>query len=153
MRWMRGAVPCARRTRSCFASGAIIEREVPSQINYEELTDIDFVLDEPDFTTAVRLAKAVNASLGEDVARARTASTVSMQLPASMQGRFPEFAAAVEDVSLEMDSTARVVINERTGTVVMGGEVTISASPSERRRRGATYFFFIFLRSRDPSHS
>jgi flagellar P-ring protein precursor FlgI len=109
------------------SSGAIIEREVPSQINYEQLTDIDFVLDEPDFTTAVRLAKAVNANLGEQVAQAKTASTVSMQLPAAMHGRFPEFAAAVEDVSLDMDSSARVVINERTGTVVMGGDVTISA--------------------------
>ena len=108
-------------------SGAIVEREVASALDYAKIDVIDFVLDEPDFTTAVRLADAVNNSFGGAVAMASSASTISMNIPKSMQGRFPQFAAAIEEVDIQVDAPARVVVNERTGTVVIGSDVGISA--------------------------
>jgi flagellar P-ring protein FlgI len=107
--------------------GGVVEREVISALDYATLETIDFVLHDSDFTTSARLSEAVNAAFGGDVAFAVSASTVRLDIPKELQGRFPHFAAQVESVQLEIDKPARVVINERTGTVVMGADVQISA--------------------------
>lgn len=107
------------------AGGAIIEVGAPS-LDYSALTEIDFVLRSPDFTTAARLAEAIDTDFGSDVAKPTSATTVSLTLPEDYKDRFPEFAARVEAVELEVDAPARVVVNERTGTVVMGADVKIA---------------------------
>lgn len=114
-------------TSGRIASGAIVEREVLSSLNYDEATQVDFVLKEPDFTTALRVEEALNAVLGEGVAHATTSATVVLSIPKDFVGKFARFAAAIEVVDVEIDAPARVVINERTGTVVMGADVRISA--------------------------
>lgn len=108
-------------------NGAIVEREVASTLDFDTLETVDLVLSDPDFTTATRLADAIDAAFGADVAAARSSATVQLTLPADYKQRFPEFAAKVEAVELEVDVPARVVVSERTGTVVMGADVRISA--------------------------
>lgn len=108
-----------------IASGAIVEVGAPS-IDYSAISSIDFVLRSPDFTTAARLAEAIDTDFGSDVAKPTSATTIQLTLPSEYKDRFPEFAAKVESVELEVDAPARVVVNERTGTVVMGADVKIA---------------------------
>ncbi len=107
--------------------GAIIEREIASSVDWTTASTVDFVLREADFTTAARFAASVDTAFGSEVATAISASTVRLTIPADRVGAFPEFAAQVEAVSVEVDSPARIVVNERTGSVVMGADVRVSA--------------------------
>src|SRR6185436_1714304 len=105
-------------------NGAVVEREVP---NVLDPTAVTLMLQRPDATTAVRLAEAVNgAGEGTTLARAVDPSTVTVTVPASYQARLMEFIARIESVRLTVDSPARVVINERTGTIIMGSHLRIS---------------------------
>lgn len=112
-------------TTGRIPGGAIIEIGAPS-IDYDALETIDFVLRSPDFTTATRLAAAIDEAFGSDVAKTTSATTITLTPPADYDDRFPEFAAMVESVELQVDAPARVVVNERTGTVVMGADVKIA---------------------------
>lgn len=85
-----------------------------------------FVLHTPDFTTASRAAAAINQALGESLASAVDASAVAVLLPEALRSHPVEFMARLEAIAIEPDRRARVVINERTGTVVAGGDVRIS---------------------------
>ena len=113
-------------TSGMVPAGAIVERENDNALDYDSLETVEFVLDRPDFATADALAEAVNTEFGGEIARAVSASTVAMAVPDDLVGRFPRFAARVESVEVALDAPARVVISERTGTVVMGGEVGIT---------------------------
>jgi flagellar P-ring protein precursor FlgI len=86
---------------------------------------IAFTLKDPDFVNAGRLARAINADLGPDAAHALDSATVSVRVPASYRGAVPDLIARLEPLSVDIDAVARVVINERTGTVVVGGAVRI----------------------------
>ncbi|NEX63021.1 flagellar basal body P-ring protein FlgI [Noviherbaspirillum galbum] len=87
---------------------------------------LTFVLAEPDFTTASRVARAINAAIGEDIADPRDAAGIDIRVPDRGGRRLGDFLAAVENAQVEPDRRAKVVINERTGTVVAGGDVRIS---------------------------
>lgn len=87
---------------------------------------VTFVLNEPDYTTASRVVAAINAQVGLGLARARDASGIEIDIPELLQQDTVAFLARVENVAVEPDRRARVVINERTGTVVAGGDVRIS---------------------------
>jgi len=108
-------------------SAAIVEREVASAPDLGKASEVEYTLSKPDFTTSSRLATAIDAAFGKELARAATASTVVITVPPEFADRFPEFAALVEAVELDIDAPARVVVSERTGTVVMGADVRISA--------------------------
>jgi flagellar P-ring protein precursor FlgI len=84
-----------------------------------------FKLADPDFTTAARAALAINASLGAAVARARDAEAVEIDAAGEWSRQLPELLVRLEKVMVEPDRVARVVVNERTGTVVAGGDVRI----------------------------
>lgn len=84
-----------------------------------------FVLANPDFTTATRVAAAINQALGVEVASARDASGIEILIPEDVRDRPVPFLAKVESVWVEPDRRAKVVINERTGTLVAGGDVRI----------------------------
>ena len=88
--------------------------------------NVTFVLQEADYTTASRVAAAINSQLGETVAEARDASGIDIQIPLASRERPVAFFARLESVMVEPDRRAKVVINERTGTVVAGGDVRIS---------------------------
>jgi flagellar P-ring protein precursor FlgI len=104
-------------------NGAIVERE-PST-DFLKSHQLLLVLNNPDFTTALRMAQAVGKSLGTDT-RAKDASTVEVRVPDSYLSNPVELIAAVEQVSLVPDMSAKIVVNERTGTIIMGSQVRIS---------------------------
>ncbi|MDB5897741.1 MAG: flagellar P-ring protein [Ramlibacter sp.] len=87
---------------------------------------VTFVLNEPDYTTASRVVAAINSQVAAGIARARDASGIEIEVPAPQRQETVSFLARIENVSVEPDRRARVVINERTGTVVTGGDVRIS---------------------------
>ncbi len=107
-------------------NGATVERPAPTA---EPGTQLRLQLRHADFSTAVRIAAAVNrkfAGDGEPAARADNAALVSVRVPEAFASRPAEFIAELEQLTVETDRPARVVVNERTGTIVMGKEVRIS---------------------------
>jgi flagellar P-ring protein FlgI len=87
---------------------------------------ITFVLHDPDYTTANRVAAAINSQVGDGLAQAHDASGIEVRIPDAFRSRPVSFLARLESVMVEPDRRAKVVINERTGTVVSGGDVRIS---------------------------
>ena len=85
-------------------------------------------LNTPDFSTASRLAAVVDGALGVGSARAIDPATVTITVPAHFKGNIPELMARIEPLPVDSDMPARVVINERTGTVVIGSLVTLGAA-------------------------
>lgn len=112
-------------TVGSIPNGATIEVGVDAPVVGPQNT-VTFVLSEPDYTTATRVANAINASLGSSLAEARDGSGIEIRVPESRRARLTDFLTAVENVQVEPDRRAKVVINERTGTVVSGGDVRIS---------------------------
>jgi flagellar P-ring protein precursor FlgI len=104
-------------------NGAVVEREVPNAL---DPTAVTLMLQRPDPTTAVRLAEAVTRAGEGGVARAIDPSTVTVTVPPAYQTRLMEFIARIETATLNVDTPARVVINERTGTIIMGSQLRIS---------------------------
>ncbi len=107
-----------------LAGGATVERELDYAIERKDVFEV--ALRDPDFTTARRVAKAINRELGEGLAMAPDPGTVRVQVPPHFHGDVVSFLASVEAVDVSPDRAARVILNERTGTVVMGEQVTIS---------------------------
>jgi flagellar P-ring protein precursor FlgI len=87
---------------------------------------LTFVLSDPDFTTANRIASAINTQLGSPLAHARDAAGIDIDVPTGQREQLVGYIARIENVAVQPDRRAKVVINERTGTVVAGGDVTIS---------------------------
>lgn len=106
--------------------GAVVEVGLVAAEAMAPTTQVTFVLNIPDYTTASRIAAAINAQMSDAVAEALDASGVAIWLPQAQQARPVSFLARLESVAVEPDRRARVVINERTGTVVSGGDVRIS---------------------------
>lgn len=107
-----------------ISGGAIVEREVDMELN--ERKDITISLRHQDFSTAVRLAGAINNSLKMNLAFAEDSGTISLSIPEEYQKRVVELIASIENLDIAVDAPARIVLNERTGTVVMGENVRIS---------------------------
>lgn len=103
--------------------GAIVERAVPTPVGQDQVVSI--VLLQPDFSTASRVAEAINRALGAAAAVAVDAARVDVRLPADYPGGVTAFVSRVESLGVRPDAAARVVVNERTGTVVIGGAVRI----------------------------
>lgn len=103
-------------------NGAIVERDVPTQLAGNGT--ISLALTQPDFTTASRISEAVNGRFGY-ISVARDPGTVDVTVPQEYRGDLISFVAAIEELPVVPDNAAKVVINERTGTIVMGSNVTI----------------------------
>jgi flagellar P-ring protein FlgI len=112
-------------TVASIPSGATIEVGLANDIRSEK-GSVTFVLSEPDYTTASRVAAAINAHIGNSVALARDAAGVEVQVPFHWRDRLTDYMMEIENVMVEPDRRAKVVINERTGTIVSGGDVRIS---------------------------
>ena len=106
-------------------NGARVEVDVHAEIPATQ-NSLTFVLNDPDFTTANRMAAAINQRLGAALANARDAEGVDIAIPTDQRGQLVAFISRIEGVEIQPDQRARVVINERTGTVVSGGDVRIS---------------------------
>ncbi|WP_240435112.1 MULTISPECIES: flagellar basal body P-ring protein FlgI [Ralstonia solanacearum species complex] len=112
-------------TVGSLPNGATVEVGVNAEMLSLTQT-VTFVLADPDYTTANRIASAINGQVGGGVARARDASGIEIRVPDSQRDQLVSFVAKLENVTVEPDRRAKVVINERTGTVVSGGDVKIS---------------------------
>jgi flagellar P-ring protein FlgI len=104
--------------------GALVEREVRLDLN--SLRQLTLSIHEPDFTTAARMTDAINALFYDHIAAAKDAGTVQVKVPMAYLGNVVELVSMIEKLDVRPDLAARVVINERTGTVVMGENVRIS---------------------------
>ena len=105
-------------------NGAIVEREVPS--DYTAGGQVALLLREPDFTTAQRITDVINRAYGV-VAYTVDAGRIEINLPGQYVQAPAAFLANMEKLEIEPDTAAKVAINERSGTVVMGGNVRISS--------------------------
>ena len=106
-------------------NGGILEREIPT-LGMDERSMLVTLLS-PDFTTSSRLAEAINEMFGTDLAAAQDAGSVIINVPEeySSRGEIVKFIAEVESVTFVPDNRARVIINERTGTIIAGGNVSL----------------------------
>ncbi|TVQ76246.1 MAG: flagellar basal body P-ring protein FlgI [Bradymonadales bacterium] len=105
-------------------SGAVIETELP--FDFTRLTNLTYSLKNPDFTTANRIAAVINRQLNGSYAAANDSGTVRVRVPDQFKGRVVELVSSIENLAVRPDTVARVVVNERTGTVVVGEDVRIS---------------------------
>lgn len=112
-------------TAGRIPDGALVERELPNVL--AERTQLKLNLQKPDFTTAARIAATVNEKFKSQVASSTDPGSVVIGIPSGYQGRTVEFVAELERLEVRPDSIARVVMNERTGTIVMGENVRISS--------------------------
>jgi flagellar P-ring protein precursor FlgI len=107
-----------------IVNGAVIEREIPFEFNDQK--DIMVSLHTPDFTTVIRVQEAIDRHFGADIAEALDPGTVRIRVPGKYQGNVVALVADLETIGVQPDAPARVVLNERTGTVVIGSNVKIS---------------------------
>lgn len=103
-------------------NGAIVERDVPVQlVNNGSIT---LSLSQPDFTTASRISNAIDNQFG-GIASARDPGTVVVNVPEQYTGNLVGFIAALEELYITPDQIAKIIINERTGTIVMGANIAV----------------------------
>jgi len=111
-------------TAGRIPNGALVERELPNTLAGKSVINLN--LHDADFTTASRIVAAINAKFRSPVAASKDPGSVSLTIPEAYANRAVEFVAALERLEVIPDAQAKVVLNERTGTVVMGENVRIS---------------------------
>jgi flagellar P-ring protein precursor FlgI len=109
-------------TVATIIGGALVEREIPATLVRDQA--IEFLLREPSFTSAARMAAAIN-EVYPNTAEALDATSVKVQLPLNAQSRPIDFIARIEAIEMEPDAPARIIINERTGTIVATSRIKI----------------------------
>lgn len=110
-------------TTGTIPGGATVEREIP--IDFDKKQSIRLGLRNPDFTTSARIEKIINEELGGKYASAKDSSTVDLIIPVHYQQNVVQLMAILENFKVNTDQIAKIVINERTGTIVAGGEVLL----------------------------
>jgi len=111
-------------TAGTIPNGALVERELPNVLAGKSKLRLN--LNKADFTTAARIEAAVNGKFGPQIATTTDPGSVILTIPESYANRTVDFVAALESLEVRPDNAARVVLNERTGTIVMGENVRIS---------------------------
>jgi flagellar P-ring protein precursor FlgI len=111
-------------TSARIANGGIVEREI--NFNLSSLESVEISLRNPDLTTGRRMAQAINAFLGTDSAKLADPSTVILTVPDIYKGNVVGLLTDIEQLKIEPDQLARVIIDEQSGVIVMGHEVRIS---------------------------
>ena len=119
-----GSVVKGVPTSGRIANGAIIEREIPFKL--AGLKVIHLALRNPDFTTSRRIARAINAFVGVSAAKATDPATIQLTVPKNYKGEIVELLTDIEQLRVEPDQIAKVVIDEQSGTIVMGENVRIN---------------------------
>lgn len=111
-------------TVGTIPGGLIVERGIPFEFNEQDSLTLN--LRAADFSTAQQIAERLNGAMGGPFAQAQDASTVAMRIPPQYKGNMVPLMASVENLEVSPDSPARVVVDEKTGTVVLGRDVRIS---------------------------
>jgi flagellar P-ring protein precursor FlgI len=107
-----------------ISNGAIIEREIDFALN--KLAQLRLALRNPDFTTAKRIASAINDFIGAPTAEPLDPSTVQITMPKQFEGNVIALLTEIEQLQIEPDLPAKVIIDERSGIIVMGRDVRVS---------------------------
>ncbi len=105
-------------------AGAIVEREIAFRL--EDLQTVRLALKNPDFTTARRIAQAINGFTSSDLAKAENSASVMLVRPQNYDGSIVDLITDIEQLPVQPDLPAKVVISERSGVIVMGADVRIS---------------------------
>jgi len=103
--------------------GGILEKELPT--SELDSLEVQIILNSPDYTTANNVVSAINQQVGQDAALAFDASEIRVKIPTDKQNNIPQFLAQLEAIQVQTDAVAKVVLNEKTGTVVAGSNVKI----------------------------
>lgn len=111
-------------TAGVIPSGARVEREIDFELS--SLTDMRLALRDADFTTAARIEQAINADFGRRVATMMDSGTVSLNVAQTRMRSVAHALGRIENISVEPERKARVVVDQRSGTIVMGDDVRIS---------------------------
>ncbi|MEM6465715.1 MAG: flagellar basal body P-ring protein FlgI [Pseudomonadota bacterium] len=111
-------------TSGVIPSGARVEREV--EFVFDQLPEMRLALRDPDFTTATRIVQEVNLALGRRIAQAMDAGTVRLDLSRRGLPNLPDLIARIENLEVAPAQRARVVVDQRSGTIVLGADVRIS---------------------------
>ncbi|GAK44740.1 flagellar P-ring protein [Tepidicaulis marinus] len=111
-------------TNGRIANGAIVEREIEFEL--ATLGRLRLALRNPDITTSNRIATAINTYLGAPAAEAQNPTSVELRMPAGFQGSIIDLLTEIEQLRVQPDMPARVVIDESSGVIVMGQDVRVS---------------------------
>jgi flagellar P-ring protein precursor FlgI len=111
-------------TSGRIPNGAIVERELP--FKFSDLKRVHLSLRNPDFTTARRVARAINAFVGLKTAKASDNATIILDIPGTYKGELVELLTDIEQLQVQPDQIAKVIIDEQSGIIVMGENVRIS---------------------------
>lgn len=111
-------------TTGTIPSGATVEKEVLTE--FEKKNSLRLSLNNPDFTTAARIEKVINEELGGKFASAKDSTTIDLVVPVQYERNIVQLMAIIENYKVNADRSAKIVINERTGTIVAGGDVMVA---------------------------
>ena len=104
--------------------GALVEQEIHSNFNQKD--SLTLALHDPDFTTASRVAQAINRAFYSQLAQTENAGSIQVSVPENYLGNTVQFVTMIESLGVTPDMVSKVVVNEHTGTVIMGENVRIS---------------------------
>ncbi|HLW57578.1 MAG TPA: flagellar basal body P-ring protein FlgI [Bacteriovoracaceae bacterium] len=113
-------------TTARIPDGGIVEREL--ELSFNDKRAIRLALNNPDFTTAARVERTINQELGGKYATASDSTTVDVIIPQYYERKVVELIANIENFKVIADVSAKIVINERTGTLVAGGDIVLKKS-------------------------
>lgn len=111
-------------TSARIPNGGTVEKEIIT--NFSSKKSIRLTLNKPDFTTAARVTKVINENLGGKFATASDSATVDLIIPSHYSRKVVDLVAIMENFRVNQDINAKIVINEKTGTIVAGGDITLN---------------------------
>ncbi|MCK9239176.1 flagellar basal body P-ring protein FlgI [Desulfocurvus sp.] len=123
----QGAAATAQKnitTVGSIPNGATVERGVPFQYNAQD--ELTLNMNMADFTTTMNVVDSINNTLGQDFARAEDITTIRLSVPQEFRGNLVPLMASLENLEVTPDGKARVVVDEKTGTVVLGRNVRLT---------------------------
>lgn len=120
-----GGVQKNHPTVGRLSGGATVEREVSVSLEHKDV--ITMILNNADFVTATRVADTINSRFEQNVAKPIDSGTLKIRVPEDLRGRVVTLLAQLENLEVKPDSVAKIIVNERTGTVVIGENVRISS--------------------------
>ena len=120
-----GGVTKNHPTVARITGGATVEREIP--LSLADKKDLTLILDDPDFMTAVRVARVINTEFGEELTKPVDSGTIQIEVPTAYKDNIVQMMAQIGNLQVQPDMVAKVIVNEKTGTVVIGEHVKITS--------------------------
>lgn len=111
-------------TTGRLIAGGTVEKEIP--VEFDKKNSLRLSLNNSDFTTAARIEKVINQELGGKYAIARDSTTIDLVVPVNYQRNVVQLIAIIENFKVNADNKAKIIINEKTGTIVAGGDIQLS---------------------------